>query len=143
MQQIKDVIDDGELGEPGVLQFLKVGPAGFVHCNDLAIKDSFFQLQPFQGFRNVRIFGRVVQAGHGIKERGAAINYGDDAIAVLLRFVDPGVTFRQLGNALTFHRFDEARTRFGMQSDTLNHVTLAATLFLIPSLCLQERPAAL
>ena len=65
--------------------------------------------------------GRVVQAGHREELRASAVDHGNDSITVLLRFVDPGVTLRQFGNTLAFHRLDESRTQFGSDSNSLNH----------------------
>jgi hypothetical protein len=47
-------------------------------------------------------------------------------LAVLFRFIDPSITFRQVRNSLAFKRFNETRTRLRIASDPLNHHDLKA-----------------
>jgi hypothetical protein len=56
-----------------------------------------------------------------MQDNGAAVDDGDHAVSVLLRLVDPRVTFREFGDALALHRLDESRTRFGIADYPLNH----------------------
>ena len=43
-------MDDGQLREASVLQFLKVGSAGWIKRNDFTIEHSFFEVQPLESF---------------------------------------------------------------------------------------------
>src|SRR4051794_4959376 len=57
----------------------------------------------------------------------AAIHNCDYAITVLLNLIDPVVPFRQLWDALAFHRLNKPRLRFGITDYTLNHVGFPAS----------------
>jgi hypothetical protein len=133
MQHVEDEINDWQLGQARILQLLEVRSAGCVERNHFSVEYRFPELQPFQGFGDVRILGGVVQARHGVQQGRAAIDYGNDAIAVLLGFIEPLIAFRQPGDALTLHGLDESRTRLGIACDTLHHVIFVRLIAPMPN----------
>jgi len=79
---------------------------------------SFSQLE---GFGDVRIFSRVVQAGHGTELSVVAVDHCNDAVSILFRFVDPGVTFREFGDAFALHWLNESGMCLGRHGNAVNH----------------------
>src|SRR5436309_10685945 len=57
----------------------------------------------------------------------AAIHNRDYAITVLLNLIDPVVPFRQIWDALAFHRLNKPRLRSGTAEYALNHVGFPAS----------------